>query len=299
MNAFTYPKRPKCFAFKFCRLLAKKTVANDIGSPACWLLTVIAMTEDARGYTDPVTFYNEQLLPLIGVGSVDALDRVRAKCIASGWLQYEPGARGRAGRYFVTVPSHCNRTDDAPTDEGEGAELFRENAEESADDRRRFIRKNAEATARNVRKQPRGNRGTLFPVPSPIPIAGHSPAEPTPETKEKTKKPRKRNPLFDVLVMVTGADPVVNGSHVGRVAALLSKAERPFTPEEVHDFAHRWRQLLPWAKPSEHPRLTLGIIEKHICTIRDSPEQPNETPRVKTAAEVLANQDTDFAPMGG
>ncbi len=60
-DATAYPKRPKFFANQFIRLLTKKCVANELGPQAFTLLTVIAMTEDARGYTDPVTFYNGQL----------------------------------------------------------------------------------------------------------------------------------------------------------------------------------------------------------------------------------------------
>jgi hypothetical protein len=112
-----YPKRPKFFACKFIRLLIKKVVANEFGPQSFTLLTVVAATEDARGYDGPVNFFNHQLLPLVGLGSVDALHRVRQKCMESGWLTYLPGARTSPGRYWVTIPEKHTATDDYPTDE--------------------------------------------------------------------------------------------------------------------------------------------------------------------------------------
>ncbi len=81
------------------------------------MLTVIAHTEDAGGYRKAVTYFNHQLAPVAGVGSVDALDRIRKKAVASGWLHYEPGKKGVAGRYFVVIPDNANGIDDEPTDE--------------------------------------------------------------------------------------------------------------------------------------------------------------------------------------
>src|SRR5262249_31318948 len=49
--------------------------------------------------------------------SESALKRVRQKCVESGWLVYEPGAKGRAARYWVQIPERFLSTDDAPTDE--------------------------------------------------------------------------------------------------------------------------------------------------------------------------------------
>lgn len=141
-----YPKRPRFFSYRFGRLMAKVCLANEIGPVACWMLTVIANTEDAKHYTDHVTYFNEQLFPLVGVGSVDALDRVRKKAIDAGWLDYIPGRKGIAGRYCVKIPDRYTDIPDGPCDE-KPSEYIRENAEECA-----------ETTARNVRRQPRDNR---------------------------------------------------------------------------------------------------------------------------------------------
>lgn len=112
-----YPSRPKFFAYRFCRVLAKACVANDLGAGVCWLLTVVAHTEDAKGYRSPVTFFNEQLVPLVGAKNVQALDRIRAKAVAAGWLVYRAGRKGKAGQYWVEIPAAHRDWDDAPTDE--------------------------------------------------------------------------------------------------------------------------------------------------------------------------------------
>jgi hypothetical protein len=111
------------------------------------------------------------------------------------------------------------------------------------------------------------------------------------------KKPRPRNPMFDALAEVTGADPHVNGGQIGKVSALLSKASPPYSPDEVREFAKRWRELLPWAKPSEHPRLSLGVIEKHIHTLRAAPRVSNDPPRIKRAADSPLLYPPDAPPM--
>jgi hypothetical protein len=111
------------------------------------------------------------------------------------------------------------------------------------------------------------------------------------------KKPRPRNPIFDALAEVTGADPHSNGSHIGKLSALLSKASPPYSPDDVREFARRWRELLPWAKTSEHPRLTLGVIEKHIYTLRAALRVSNDPPRIKRAADSPLLYPPDAPPM--
>ena len=41
------------------------------------LIVTIAHQEDAKRYKGPVTFYNKQLMPLIGVAKWEALDKAR------------------------------------------------------------------------------------------------------------------------------------------------------------------------------------------------------------------------------
>lgn len=81
-----------------------------IGADACWLLTIIAATEDSKRYVAAVSFYNVQLAMLCG-WSVDKLDRVRKRCIEEGFLHYEPGRNRKPGLYWVLVHDSLN---DAP-----------------------------------------------------------------------------------------------------------------------------------------------------------------------------------------
>jgi hypothetical protein len=99
-----YPKREQFFVNKFARLIGRMCVANEIGSDACFLLLTIAHTEDAKRYRAPVTYFNEQLFPVCGFGSVKALDRARQRAIDAGWLCYQSGGKGKAGKYYVTIP---------------------------------------------------------------------------------------------------------------------------------------------------------------------------------------------------
>jgi hypothetical protein len=102
-----YPERPKFYCLKFVRALANSRAANEIGAAGCWLLAIIAFQEDEVGYR-PITFWNSQLVPLTGFGSVSKLRRVRARAVAAGWLHYQPGRKGRAGVYWTTTPPALN-----------------------------------------------------------------------------------------------------------------------------------------------------------------------------------------------
>lgn len=104
MNAPAHEQRPQFFACKFVRLLADVEAANTIGADGCWLLAVIAATEDAAGYRRPVTYFNAQLLARLGLASEDTLARIRTKVVSAGWLSYTPGRKGVPGTYFVLVP---------------------------------------------------------------------------------------------------------------------------------------------------------------------------------------------------
>lgn len=99
-----YPKREPFFAYKFIRLLAKTCAANQIGERGCWLLSMVAITEDTRRYSSPPTFYNCQLTAFMGTPSAQILMRTRQRCIDAGWLHYEAGTKSQAGVYWVTVP---------------------------------------------------------------------------------------------------------------------------------------------------------------------------------------------------
>lgn len=118
-----YPRdREPYFAHRFCRLLAKTCAALEIGADACFLLTTISHLEDVKRYKAPVQFFNDQLAAILGV-SAASMDRIRKKCIQAGWLHYEPGGKGKVGRYWVEVPPHAACLDDSPIDEGQIGDL--------------------------------------------------------------------------------------------------------------------------------------------------------------------------------
>ncbi|MHC4880793.1 MAG: hypothetical protein ACYTGL_30430, partial [Planctomycetota bacterium] len=97
-----YPKRPSFFFHRFTRWLIKLCVANLIGADGCWLLTIVAATEDSRRYQSPPSFYNSQLAMLCG-WSIDKLARVRAACADAGLMVYRPGGNRKPGIYWVVV----------------------------------------------------------------------------------------------------------------------------------------------------------------------------------------------------
>lgn len=107
------------FAFRVIRLLTKRAIANELGPDVCWLLSVVVMQQDAIRYARQVTYYNEQLMPLCGFGSPKRLVTARAKAVESGWLTYQPGTKGVAGKYSVTIPDEWTDVPDGPCDEGE------------------------------------------------------------------------------------------------------------------------------------------------------------------------------------
>ncbi len=113
----TYPKRPKFFAHRYCRLLTKTCACQTLGANAFVLCITIAHQEDAKRYKGAVTYYNEQLMPLVGMKKWDALDHARKRAAEHGWLHYEAGGRHKPGQYWVTIPAELDDLNDTPCDE--------------------------------------------------------------------------------------------------------------------------------------------------------------------------------------
>ena len=100
-----YPKRKPYFANLIVRLMAKSGAAQEITPAGVWLVTVIVNQEDANRYRGPVTYFNGQLAPMIGVATWRRLAKVRALAIEAGWLAYEGEPQGHTpGKYFATIP---------------------------------------------------------------------------------------------------------------------------------------------------------------------------------------------------
>jgi hypothetical protein len=115
----TYPKRKSHHAHRVVRQLAKSCGAQQIGPDAAWLITVIAHVEDAKRYSGPVTFYNGQLMPIMGITKWDRFDRIRRRAVEAGWLHYDASPKGsrKAGVYWTLIPTECNVLDDSAIDE--------------------------------------------------------------------------------------------------------------------------------------------------------------------------------------
>ncbi|MCL4193867.1 MAG: hypothetical protein KJZ87_19165 [Thermoguttaceae bacterium] len=143
-------------------------MAQDIGPEACWLLTIIAHQEDAKRYRGPVTFWNEQLMPLCGFGGRSRLVAARVKAVEAGWLHYEGGGKGRPGVYWALIPAGLDDLEDTPCDETPD-DICRPESGQQTDGNGECRPK----SGRNSGRQPDGNRTanlhhsslTLNPIP--------------------------------------------------------------------------------------------------------------------------------------
>ena len=190
-----YPRREQFFAFKFCRLLTKTAAAQDLGADVCWLLTVVANQEDAKRYRGAVTYYNEQLMPLVGVNSHDALGRVRKRAVSLGWLHYEPGGKRTPGRYWVTIPPEYSDVEDGACDEG--VEFTYAETRTKAEGKPRESREEAEGKPSATASL---STLTLNPNPSPKEINTHDEIQEVPQTaRPEPSRPPVSNPLVDAF----------------------------------------------------------------------------------------------------
>lgn len=115
-----YPAREQYFSHKFTRLLFRSCVGALIGPDATLLLIAIVHCEDAKRYSGPVAFFNENLADQIGL-SLSSMKRARDRAVEAGWLNYTPGTKRRAAMYFVTIPRCEEGKPDGPTDEDSGS----------------------------------------------------------------------------------------------------------------------------------------------------------------------------------
>lgn len=112
-------RRESFFGQQVIRLMTKTCTANELGATACWLLSVVAATQDAAGGR-AVTFYTNQIMPLIGVHKWDTLDAIRKRCVEAGWLEYRSPEKGerKPGLYKVVIPNRFAHLSDSRCDEG-------------------------------------------------------------------------------------------------------------------------------------------------------------------------------------
>lgn len=86
---------------------------------------------------------------------------------------------------------------------------------------------------------------------------------------EGSQPGRPRDEIFDFLAALTGSDPKVNGSHIGRVKKAFAAADPPYTLDELRRLADPAFQAkeMPWLKGRKP---TLGEIEKVVGRVRNS-----------------------------
>lgn len=111
-----YPQRNHHFAHRVVRLMIRTCAAQEIGTDGFLLVTVIAHTEDAKRYTSPVTFWNDQLVSILGFTTWGKLDRARKRAVEAGWLHYEPGGKSKVGRYWTIIPAIYDTIPDGAVD---------------------------------------------------------------------------------------------------------------------------------------------------------------------------------------
>jgi hypothetical protein len=147
----------------------------EIGTDGFCLLSIIVHTEDAAHYRSPVTYWNDQLLPITGLGTWGRLDRARKKAVRAGWLHYEPGGKGKVGKYWVTIPSQYEGLPDGSVAEDNPVILATSEGESGEDNQLSspLVEKEPGDNRGTTGGQPGDNRGTSAehpkPTPSPIP----------------------------------------------------------------------------------------------------------------------------------
>lgn len=207
-----YPTgRPSFFAQRYIRLLTKTCAAQEISTNAFALCVIIATTEDAKRYTGPVTFYNEQLMPILGVRKWESLSRARKAAIYSGWLHYEapPNGASKPGRYWVTIPNGLASLPDGGCDEH--PEPYPKNGDGQSEDTSKAYPKNGYGKGDDTPKAytengdgrgyGRGELSILCPNPKEEEAAPSPLSEEKKPAKGKRSKSKQTEPDFDPLAV--------------------------------------------------------------------------------------------------
>lgn len=131
-----YPAdRGNHFGLRVCRLLHKTAAAQEIGTAAAYLVTLVALQEDAKRYTGAVYWWDEQLMPCLGVKSKATMTTIRERVIKSGWLVYNKGTKGTASTYWTLIPKRFEKLEDGYIGEEFGSN-FEPNPERIANESR-------------------------------------------------------------------------------------------------------------------------------------------------------------------
>lgn len=162
---FGYPQREKFFAMKFTRILMQSRIVNEIGCDACLLIVHVASIEDAIHYSGPVSFWNSQLMDVMGFNSPKQLNRARQRAVDAGWLTYHRDGTRSVGHYFVSVPDRYKSLKGANSDQPDGESILSENGTNQGANEDGILSENGTNSGTNSGT----NRGAL-PIPVPIPV---------------------------------------------------------------------------------------------------------------------------------
>lgn len=191
-----YPARRNHFAHKLVRIMLRACAMQEIGTDGFALVTAISHTEDAKHYSGAVTFWNDQLMSIMGF-SRGQLDRARAKAIEHGWLYYEPGGKGKVGRYWSLLPERVSALGDNAVD-CDAAFIMSKNAQDSAQDNAQdkvIPSKNAQDSAQPSARETGENRAAFIPSPIPSPIPNtNTPPNPQGGTEVASTNGKHRTP---------------------------------------------------------------------------------------------------------
>lgn len=295
--------RPAFFAQRYIRLLTKTCAAQSAGTNAFALCVIIVTTEDAKRYTGPVTFYNEQLLPILGVRKWESLDRARKAAIESGWLHYEapPNGASKPGRYWVTIPGDVSEIPDGGCDEGQ--EPYPENGDGKGDDTLKAYTENGDGMQEPypLDGDGRGYGGGELSILSLCPKEEESTSVSDSEKKKPAngKKPKSKQsaPDFDPLAVDLPFESVEFHEVWGDWVSHRIEKKKPLTPTMTK------QQLKKLAGMGEQAAIKLIelVVEKGWLGLDDhgkakeAASQPEDKPRDLSTAGIMAS----MADKGG
>lgn len=122
-------RHPQFHALHLTRALCDSESIGRIGHHAALLVVIVCHREDALHYSQPVRFWNAELMRLLGFSSPKQLTTARTKAIADGWLEYERQSDRHVGLYRTKIPDDAaihsprgtNRGKDSGTNHGTGS----------------------------------------------------------------------------------------------------------------------------------------------------------------------------------
>ncbi|WP_149113685.1 hypothetical protein [Limnoglobus roseus] len=152
------------------------------------MLTIIVMTEDAKRYSGPVSFYSTNLADQCGF-SRSSMERARDRAASAGWLHYTPGTKGRAAMYWVTIPPEEEGKPDGPSDD-DSVQMLRQ-VDAQSEQQPNSIRAQSDVeSGQHVTHSLTSSSSSPFPKEDATRSGSLDPVDRTKSAKQKTKKPK-------------------------------------------------------------------------------------------------------------